>query len=93
MGSIDDNKSGGSYSYRSSKAALNIISKSLAVDLHSSQIIILALHPGWVQTDMGTVNALITPTTSVTGMLDVIQKSNLSQSGSFINYAGKNIPW
>ncbi|XP_017461160.1 PREDICTED: C-factor-like, partial [Rhagoletis zephyria] len=54
MGSIDDNKSGGSYAYRSSKAAQNMISKSLSVDLAPSKIIILALHPGWLQMDMGT---------------------------------------
>lgn len=93
MGSIDDNGSGGSYSYRSSKAALNMISKSLSVDLAPSKIIILALHPGWVQTDMGSKNAPITTLTSVTGLLDVIAKSDASKSGAFINYAGKVLPW
>lgn len=93
MGSIDDNKSGGSYAYRSSKAAQNMLSKSLSVDLAPSKIIILALHPGWVQTDMGTKSAPITPLTCVTGLLDVIHKSDLSQSGAFINYAGKVLPW
>ena len=93
MGSIDDNKSGGSYAYRASKAAQNMISKSLTVDLAPSKIIILCLHPGWVQTDMGTMSAPITTLTSVSGLLDVIQKSDLSQSGQFINYAGKVLPW
>lgn len=93
MGSIDDNKSGGSYAYRSSKAAQNIISKSLSVDLAPSKIIILALHPGWVQTDMGTKIAPTTPQESVRGLLDVIQKADQSQSGAFISFAGKVLPW
>lgn len=93
MGSIDDNKSGGSYAYRSSKAAQNMISKSLAVDLAPSKIIILMLHPGWVQTDMGTSIAPTTPQQSVSGMLEVIKGSDQSQSGAFINFAGKVLPW
>ncbi|MEZ0314827.1 MAG: SDR family oxidoreductase, partial [Myxococcota bacterium] len=53
MGSIDDNTSGGAYAYRMSKAALNIASKSLAVDLSGRGIISVVVHPGWVQTEIG----------------------------------------
>jgi NAD(P)-dependent dehydrogenase (short-subunit alcohol dehydrogenase family) len=53
MGSIDDNGSGGYYAYRASKAALNMLNKSLAIDLARNSIISVVIHPGWVQTDMG----------------------------------------
>ncbi|NDG44950.1 MAG: SDR family NAD(P)-dependent oxidoreductase [Gammaproteobacteria bacterium] len=59
MGSMGDNTSGGDYSYRSSKAALNAVSVSLAKDLAKLGISVIAMHPGWVQTDMGGPNALI----------------------------------
>jgi NAD(P)-dependent dehydrogenase (short-subunit alcohol dehydrogenase family) len=68
MGSIADNTSGGSYIYRSSKTALNVVMKSLSVDLASRRVIVAVLHPGWVRTDMGGPSALIEVKTSVTGM-------------------------
>ena len=52
MGSIDDNTSGGSYGYRMSKAAVNIVGKSLSVDLKEAGLAVFLLHPGWVATDM-----------------------------------------
>ncbi|MGZ8184145.1 MAG: SDR family oxidoreductase, partial [Methylobacter sp.] len=65
MGSIADNKSGGSLLYRTSKAALNAAMKSLAIDLENQRIGVLVLHPGWVKTDMGGTNALIDAQKSV----------------------------
>ena len=53
MGSMADNGYGNSYIYRSSKAALNAVVKSLSIDLKEQNIISVALHPGWVKTDMG----------------------------------------
>ncbi len=93
MGSIGDNGSGGSYVYRSSKAALNAITVSAARDLEDRHIKVIALHPGWVRTDMGGRNALIDVETSVTGLRRVIAELTLSQSGSFIDYKGETVPW
>lgn len=93
MGSISDNGSGGSLFYRSSKAALNAVMKSLSIDLKDHGIGILILHPGWVQTDMGGTNALIDTKTSVEGMCSVIDDFKLSQTGSFISFDGKTLPW
>ncbi|MED5385272.1 MAG: SDR family oxidoreductase [Pseudomonadota bacterium] len=93
MGSIDDNKGGGSYVYRSSKAALNAVAKCIAVDLGNSGYSVAVLHPGWVQTDMGGPNALIDTGTSVSDMIDVIDNLNTQNSGSFFNYDGVIIPW
>lgn len=93
MGSLSDNKSGGSLFYRSSKAALNAAMKSLSIDLKDQQIGILTFHPGWVQTDMGGVNALISAKESVTGMRSLIENFTPDQTGSFVRYDGKPIPW
>ncbi|XP_035219372.1 C-factor-like [Stegodyphus dumicola] len=93
MGSIDDNTSGGCYPYRTSKTALNMVTKSLSVDLKPSGVLAFGLHPGWVQTDMGGSNALITPQTSVNGMLNTILNASAEHCGLMLNYDGKRIPW
>ena len=93
MGSMGDNTSGGSYVYRSSKAALNAATKSLVIDLAEEQIKVVALHPGWVLTDMGGPNALIDVAISVNGMRKVIEGLQTKQSGDFIAYDGTLVPW
>jgi NAD(P)-dependent dehydrogenase (short-subunit alcohol dehydrogenase family) len=93
MGSIADNTSGGVYIYRSTKAALNMVMKSLAQDVEPSGIKVALLHPGWVKTDMGGPNALITPQQSVAGMLKVILNLGWQDSGRFIAYDGAEIEW
>ena len=93
MGSIDDNSSGESYSYRSSKCAANMVMKSLSIDLKPYGISVVTLHPGWVQTDMGGSNAMINTQTSVTGLRKVMDNLSLSTSGQFIAYDGKAINW
>ena len=93
MGSIEDNRGGGSYVYRSSKAALNAVVKSISVDLESEKMAVAVLHPGWVRTDMGGPNGLIDTKTSVAGMVQVIRNLNVESSGAFFNYDGNVIPW
>ena len=93
VGSIEENTGGGMYIYRSSKTALNQIIKSLSIDFKDENFIATALHPGWVQTDMGGPNALIDTKTSVKGMAEVIDSLVLKNSGSFYNYDGSSIPW
>lgn len=89
MGSIADNESGRFYSYRMSKAALNMFNKSLAKDLPN--LTCLTLHPGWVQTDMGGAEATLTPIESAKGLCKVILTQK--QSGKFFDYSGKELPW
>lgn len=93
MGSIADNQRGGSYIYRSSKAAVNTVVKSLAIDLQPRGIIAVLLHPGWVQTDMGGRGALISTKQSVTGMKSILGRVTHSDTGKFIAYDGQHIPW
>ncbi len=93
MGSIEDNNGGSSYVYRSSKTALNQVVKTLSVDLSPKGFTIIAVHPGWVQTDMGGPNALIDTKTSVSGLIGVIQNLKGSDNGKFFNYDGQLISW
>lgn len=93
MGSIDDNGSGGSYIYRSSKTAVNMVMKSLALDIKAQGIAAVTLHPGWVQTDMGGSNALINTQQSVAGMRKVIEALAVANTGLFVAYDGKEIAW
>ncbi len=93
MGSMSDNLKGGSYIYRSAKAALNAVGKSLAIDLAAREISVGILHPGWVQTDMGGANALIDAKTSIHGIRKVIDHLSLKNSGHFFSYDGSSISW
>ncbi len=93
MGSMGDNIRGDAYIYRSSKAALNAVVKSLSVDLAPRGMTVVAFHPGWVQTDMGGENAAITPAESVKGMRGVIDRLNTADNGKFFNYDGSILPW
>lgn len=93
MGSIADNGGGGSYLYRSSKAAVNMVVKSLAIDLKPAGITAVVFHPGWVQTDMGGPNAMISAAQSVSGMRAVIARLTPADSGKFFGYDGQAIPW
>lgn len=93
MGSVEDNGSGGSYLYRSSKAAANMVVKSLAVDLKGKGITAVAFHPGWVKTDMGGPNAMIEVEQSVADMRKFIAGLTLTDTGKFIGNDGVVIPW
>ncbi|WP_135383998.1 SDR family oxidoreductase [Vibrio tasmaniensis] len=93
VGSMSENTSGGGYIYRSSKAALNSVVKSLSNDLTDNGFTVLALHPGWVQTEMGGPNALIDTETSAQGLVTVIESSNTEVSGHFFNFDGSEIDW
>lgn len=93
MGSISDNDSGAAYPYRASKAALNMVTRSLAIDLRSEDIICTVLHPGWVQTDMGGKTAPVTTEDSIAGMLRVIDGLSADDSGEFYDFTGARVPW
>ena len=93
LGSIGDNTSGGMYIYRSSKTALNQVVKSLSVDLKPIGITVISLHPGWVKTDMGGPNAPVSIDESVKGMMKVIDTTDIGNTGTFLNYDGKELPW
>jgi len=93
MGSSGDNTSGGAYAYRAAKAALVIVSKSMAIDLAPAGVQVITLHPGWVLTDMGGQSALIDVETSVRGMAGVIERAGDYEPGQFIAFDGKIVPY
>ena len=93
LGSIEDNTSGGMYIYRSSKTALNQVVKSLSVDLKPMGITVISLHPGWVKTDMGGPNAPVSIDESVEGMIEVIDTTDIKDTGKFLNYERRELPW
>jgi NAD(P)-dependent dehydrogenase (short-subunit alcohol dehydrogenase family) len=93
MGSVADNDSGGYYGYRASKAAVNAIGKSLAVDLRPRGIAVYLLHPGYVATDMVGRNGDISPETAAQRLVDVVDKLDMDESGSFHHSNGSELPW
>lgn len=93
MGSIADNRGGGWYAYRTSKAALNMVCANLALDLRPQGIGAVVLHPGWVRTDMGGSGATLSVEESVSAMLNVVDHLTLSDSGKFFNRNGGEEPW
>ncbi len=93
LASINDNNESDYYIYRSSKAALNMITKNMAIDLKEKQIKVIALHPGWVKTDMGGPDALISTTESVSGIKSLLDQLTFEESGCFFSYTGKKLTW
>ncbi|MDX8402367.1 MAG: SDR family oxidoreductase [Mariprofundaceae bacterium] len=93
MGSSADNTSGGTYAYRAAKAALVIVSKSMAVDLAPYGVRVITLHPGWVRTDMTGGSGLIDVETSVAGMARVIAYVDDYAPGQFVAFDGSIVPY
>lgn len=92
MGSISDS-SGGVNLYRISKVSQNMLARSL-FEQHGKDrgIAVLSIHPGWVQTDMGGPNALITVEQSVSGIADLIEQERPAEH-LFLSYDGQVVPW
>jgi NAD(P)-dependent dehydrogenase (short-subunit alcohol dehydrogenase family) len=93
LGSLTRKSSGGRYSYCSSKAALNMLTRALAFDLRPDGVIVMAMHPGWVRTDMGGSSAPVEPAESAQGILQVVDELTMSDSGAFYTYQGREVPW
>ncbi len=99
VGSIGDNRIGGWYSYRASKAALNQIVHGAAIELGRSHKdgIVVAMHPGTVETPFTAAYAghhkTVTADTAAQNLLGVIDALTQDQTGQFYDYAGDSIPW
>ncbi|MFW9917082.1 MAG: SDR family oxidoreductase [Candidatus Thorarchaeota archaeon] len=82
------------YGYSSSKAALNMFTKMLSLELRDSGIIVVSLHPGWVRTTMlYCENAPLEPLESISGMIQVIDSLELNSTGLFLDWKGNELPW
>ena len=92
LGSITE-ASGMTLPYATSKAALNMLAKGLSATLAPRGIIVVAVSPGWVRTDMGGQSAPLTPESSVRGLRKVIGSLRREDSGRFLSHDGSSIPW
>src|SRR6185503_8746004 len=92
LGSISES-SGMTLPYSTSKAALNMLVKGLAATLAARKIVVVALSPGWVRTDMGGQGAPLSPEKSVHGLRKVISGLRKEHSGQFLSHDGSEIPW
>jgi NAD(P)-dependent dehydrogenase (short-subunit alcohol dehydrogenase family) len=93
MGSITQRDYGDYYAYCASKAALNMTTRGLAIDMRGDKVICIALDPGWVKTDMGGDAAPLNPEDAVTGILKVVDQLSESDSGTFLQWNGETLPW
>jgi len=93
MASIAENASGGDYAYRTSKAALNMLARGMANDLRGRGVAVVVISPGWVQTDMGGPSAPLPVAESIAGMRAAIDRLSLADSGSFLDWQGRVLPW
>ena len=99
VGSITDNKLGGWYAYRASKAALNMFVRTAAIEIARKRphAVCLALHPGTVRTPLSepfsSYADRLAPEQSATMLLDVIDRADSTMSGSFLAYDGSSVPW
>jgi NAD(P)-dependent dehydrogenase (short-subunit alcohol dehydrogenase family) len=91
MGSIAEVESSNGWLYRTSKAALNMAVKCAVGDYPKATLV--AMHPGWVRTDMGGPNASVSVEESVSGMLQVIAGLTSADTGTYRDYAGRHLPW
>lgn len=93
VGSMGMNVSGGMYAYRTSKAAVNMMMHSMGQDLAERGILAVAVHPGWVRTDMGGEDADIEAEESVAGVMEVIAGLTPEHPGRLIAYDGSVLPY
>lgn len=96
MGSIEltgGSMGGGSYAYRASKAALNMLMRTLAGELREDGFTCFVICPGWVRTRMGGENAPLSVEESASGILRVVEGAGPAESGRFLNHRGETVPW
>ena len=93
VASLDDNKGGGNWAYRTSKTALNMVMKNLSIELKEAGILVMAMHPGWVQTEMGGPKALISVEECCSNMVKTLSGLTEENQGCFKRYNNTDIPW
>lgn len=93
MGSMADNGSGGYYGYRASKAAVNAIGRSLAMDLKPRGVAVFLLHPGFVATDMVGGAGDVSPAQAAAQLMQRLDTLDLADTGTFWHANGSALPW
>lgn len=93
LGSITNNTQGQSYAYRSSKAALNMVTKGLSAELAQQGFTVVSMAPGWTQTDRGGASARWPVEESVANQIKVIAGLSAQDNGRFVDLLGRTVPW
>ncbi|NUQ67547.1 MAG: SDR family oxidoreductase [Phycisphaerales bacterium] len=93
LGSVSLNNGGWSYAYCASKAALNQIHRTISLELGRDGFTCVAMHPGWVRTDMGGPDAPLLPPESVRDMIATIGRFTQADNGRYIERTGQTLPW
>jgi NAD(P)-dependent dehydrogenase (short-subunit alcohol dehydrogenase family) len=93
LGSVAEHRGDGDLPYNVSKSALNALAKGLAVALASRGLIVVAVSPGWVRTDMGGRSAPLAPEESIGRLRKLIGGLTREHSGGFFSHDGSSIPW
>ena len=88
-----EDKKWGSYSYNASKAAMNVTTRMLAHELKPEGVCVVAVHPGWMQTDMGGAAADLEPSVAANQVLSLVGKLTLADTNKFLVYSGEEHPW
>ncbi len=93
MGSFNSYSGPGCYSYRASKAAANMITKTMSYDLSEKNIKVISIHPGWIKTKMGGKDAKVDTHDSANGIFKLISNPNEIETGVFYTFAGQKLEW
>jgi NAD(P)-dependent dehydrogenase (short-subunit alcohol dehydrogenase family) len=81
------------YNYYGSKAAMNMYTRSLAWDSETEGVTVIAIHPGWVRTDMGGSDAHLSTEQSAKGLMKVTENLTPTDNGKFYTWEGNEYPW
>jgi len=93
MGSFNSYAGSGCYAYRASKAAANMITKTMAYDLRDKNVKVIAIHPGWIKTKMGGKDAKVCPRESASGIFKLINNTDEIETGVFYTFEGQKLEW
>ncbi|KAI9019169.1 4-dihydrotrisporin dehydrogenase [Phycomyces nitens] len=93
MGSIESTKTAMAPPYCVSKAGENMLTKLFSLHLKDENFVVVSVHPGWVQTDMGGPQAPVTPSQSIKGILEQVEKLTLKDNGTYVSFEGNTLPW
>ena len=97
VGSIADSSAGGNYAYRSSKTALNMICKNLAVELKAEDVVVVILHPGMVRAGLipgaGDVSGAVDSDEAASKLYKILVSKGIEDIGKFWHREGEELPW
>jgi len=92
-GSVADKNDHGYYAYATSKAALNMVTRGIASELRPQRICVVAMHPGWVRTEMGGPNATFAPEEAARAIAKTVTELTFEKTSKFIERTGEEVAY